>query len=258
MGNPRAVRGLLKCQKSEEADILFLSETKLDERRLEKFKVLLGMGNMEVVDCVGKGGGIVVFWRRGIDVVLRSKSKNHIDMEVLETGGSRWRFTGVYGEARSEHKYKMWEVLEELKQQHVAGVPWLCAGDFNEILFHHEKEGGVPRAQSCLDRFKMALEFCELDDLGFTGDVFTWRNKQTKGEPHVRERLDRAVANVEWRGKFPMFLVRNGDPYWSDHRPVSVLTETWQNTRRVSGSIPFKFEANWLKEEDCRGVVEEA
>jgi hypothetical protein len=21
-------------------------------------------------------------------------------------------------------------------------IPWLCAGDFNEILYHHEKEGG--------------------------------------------------------------------------------------------------------------------
>ena len=55
-----------------------------------------------------------------------------------------------------------------------------------------------------------------------------------------------------------MFLVRNGDPYWSDHRPVIVLTETWQKPRRVSGSNSFKFEATWLKEEDCRGVVEEA
>jgi hypothetical protein len=51
----------------------------------------------------------------------------------------------------------------------------------------------------------MALEVCELHDLRFTGDVFTWRNKQMKGDTHVRERLDRAVANAEWRGIFPCF-----------------------------------------------------
>jgi exonuclease III len=50
LGNTSAVQGLLKCQKSEEADILFLSKTKLDEMCLEKFKVMLGLGNMEVVD----------------------------------------------------------------------------------------------------------------------------------------------------------------------------------------------------------------
>jgi hypothetical protein len=61
----------------------------------------------------------------------------------------------------------------------------------------------------------MALESCELHDLGFIGDVFTWRNKQKKGSTHVRERLDRAMANGEWRGKFPMVLVKNGDMYRS-------------------------------------------
>jgi hypothetical protein len=65
LGNASAVQGLLKCQKSEEADILFMSKTKLDERCLEKFKVMLGLGNMEVVDCEGKGGGIAVFWWGG-------------------------------------------------------------------------------------------------------------------------------------------------------------------------------------------------
>ena len=80
----------------------------------------------------------------------------------------------IYGEARTNLKYKTWEVMEELRLHQPTGIPWLCAGDFNEILFHHEKEGGVPRALSCLDRFEMALESCELHDLGFCGDVFTW------------------------------------------------------------------------------------
>ena len=106
LGNAPAVWGLLQCQKAEEADILFLSETKMDEGRLTNFKQKLGLANMEAVDCERKGGEIVVFWRDGINVVLRSKSKNHIDLEVSETGGVKWRFTGVYGESHSEMKYK--------------------------------------------------------------------------------------------------------------------------------------------------------
>jgi hypothetical protein len=34
LGNHPAIRGLLEFQKSEGADILFLSKTKMDERRM--------------------------------------------------------------------------------------------------------------------------------------------------------------------------------------------------------------------------------
>ena len=69
-------------------------------------KKKLGVENLEVVGCEGKGGGLAVLWRRGISVVLKGKLKNHIDVEVLETGGQKWRFTGIYGEP--ELKYKSW------------------------------------------------------------------------------------------------------------------------------------------------------
>lgn len=64
------------------------------------------------------------------------------------------------------------------------------------------------RSQACMDRFKGALEFCELEDLGSTGDIFTWRNKQTKGSTHIQKRLDRAVANGGWRMAFPLLSVK--------------------------------------------------
>jgi hypothetical protein len=125
-------------------------------------------------------------------------------MEVKGEDNVMWRFTGVYGESRAELKYLTWELLRDLFSQHETNpMPWLCAGDFNEILFHHEKEGGVPRSQACLDRFKEALEDCELHDLGFSGDVFTWRNKQFREDDYIRERLDRAVANEMWRECYP-------------------------------------------------------
>lgn len=55
-----------------------------------------------------------------------------------------------------------------------------------------------------------------------------------------------------------MFLVKNGDPYRSDHRPVIVLTESCPRERRLGGAGAFKFEAHWLKEEGCREVVKAA
>jgi hypothetical protein len=98
-------------------------------------------------------------------------------------------------------------------------------GDFNEILLGHEKKGGLPKPQSCMDNFREALEDCSLDDLGFSGDMFTWRNNNHSSAHYIRERLDRVVADVHWCMRFPNFKVRNGDPRHLDHRPVIVSME---------------------------------
>ena len=74
-------------------------------------------------------------------------------------------------------------------------LPWLCSGDFNEILFGCEKEGGPLRAESSMQKFRLALEDCDLHDLGFIGDPFTWRNNHNLAARFIKERLDRAVAN---------------------------------------------------------------
>lgn len=70
LGNRPIVRGLLALQKNEDPDILFLSETRLDKHRVEKFRSMLGLNNMLVQNNKGTGGGIALFWRRGINVTL--------------------------------------------------------------------------------------------------------------------------------------------------------------------------------------------
>jgi hypothetical protein len=184
---------------------------------------MLGLSNMVVKDCVGKGGGLAVFWLRGIDVVLRNFSDNHIDVDVCEDDGYKWRFTGIYGFPQTEDRHKTWTLLRDLHSQE--DVPWLCAGDFNEILYQHEKEGGLLRPQAQMDRFREAMVDCELQDLGFEGDVYTWRNNNRRAQGYVRERLDRALANMEWRAHFATVHVLNGDPRHSDHRPIIISTE---------------------------------
>lgn len=171
-----------------------------------------------------------MLWRKGVNLNLRNYSVNHIDVDIVEDDGFTWRFTGIYGEPRLEHKHRTWRLLRDLHR--LRDLPWLCTRDFNEILHHHEKKGGVLRSQVYLDNFKQALEDCDLSDLGFIGDVYTWHNNQHNSDDYIKERLDRAIANGGWRARFSHVAVHNGDPYHSDHRPVIITTETAHRRRR--------------------------
>ena len=88
---------------------------------------------------------------------LRNTVQYYIDVDVKDDG-FEWRFTGVYGESKGDLKYRTWQQLQGLYAE--PAKPWLCAGDFNEILLSHEKEGGRPQSQGCMDRFRETLEYC--------------------------------------------------------------------------------------------------
>jgi hypothetical protein len=94
--------------------------------------------------------------------------------------------------SKAKEKDKTWRLMRILKNQY--DMAWLCLGDFNEILFESEKVGGRRKAQSSIEKFRHALEDCGLDDLGFVGDAFTWRNHHHQAEGYIKQRLDRAVG----------------------------------------------------------------
>ncbi|KAJ1266324.1 hypothetical protein BS78_08G142100 [Paspalum vaginatum] len=244
--NASAVRGLLDVQKRESPDILFLSETKMDWKRIEMFRWILSMPNLLVKECKGLSGGLALFWRKEIDLTVTSISKYHIDALIKEEGKGEWRFTGIYGEPKAEDKEKTWRLMRILKNRWKK--PWLCAGDFNEILFNYEKEGGQPRNHTYLEMFRTTLEECHLQDLGLVGDAFTWRNNHHSATGYIKERLDRAVACDQWRRANPLTRVINGDPRHSDHRPIIVeIGEREVSWGNPNGRGDMKFEAKWLE-----------
>ena len=198
-----------------------------------------------------------MLWKREVNLSLRWLGRMHIDVTIEEVDGYKWRLTGIYGEPRPDHREETWRLLRTLHQQEK--LPWVCIRDFNEILYNFEKQGGVPRAHSQMDRFHDALNFCNLNDLGFEGDVFTWRNNNFRLDGYIRERLDRAVANPQWCMRFPGYKVRNGCPEHSDHRPVILdVHGAAQRRRPPPNNLNKRFEARWLLEEDCEQLVTEA
>lgn len=138
LGNRPAVRGLVDIQRQEVPGIMFLSETRMDEGRMGRFRAMLDMPNMLVQNNRGKSGGLALFSRKGLKVTLRWVGRMHIDTIVEEEEeGFKWWLTGIYGESHAEKKGETWRLLRTL--HHQIQLPWVCMGDFNEVLFNHEK-----------------------------------------------------------------------------------------------------------------------
>lgn len=131
--------------------------------------------------------------------------------------------------------------------------PWLCVGDFNYILSQAEKKGGKPFADCSRRELHKFLEQCNLIYLGFKGNSFTWTNKRI-GRANIKERLDKAVANVEWRSLFSNASIQHLPMIASDHAPL-VINSTGDPLSRPK---PFRFEEAWTREDSCASVIKNA
>ena len=157
---------------------VLLSETYLNKAKAEKLRKKLKMDSMEVHESNGASGGLLLFWRRPLAIQLRDKDKNFIDVTVGDGTDEVWRFTGFYGEPKWEDKHLSWSCLRDLHQR--IKLPWLIVGDFNEILYSHEKEGGALRPMHMMQNFRDALVDCELEDMGCSGELYTWRRRRIR------------------------------------------------------------------------------
>jgi endonuclease/exonuclease/phosphatase family metal-dependent hydrolase len=144
-------------------------------------------------------------------------SQYHIDMIVNDGQADPWRLTSVYGEAQTSERQKNWDMLKFIKAS--SPLPWLCIGDFNEVLPRSEHQGVQERSYSQIACFRDAMDVCELNNLGFEGRAWTFE-KKVAGGSYCRVRLDRALATGEWCTWFPSATVRHHSAGASDHSPI--------------------------------------
>ena len=134
-------------------------------------------------------------------------------------------------------------------------LPWCFLCDFNELLQVQDKQGRPPQAHNHMQAFRDTLDTCGFVDLGYSGPDFTWHG--CRGGELIWERLDQGVANYEWLAKFPTRQVRHLNCFTSDHRPILVSLASNVERQRWRRKL-FRFEAKWLIEPACNGVVSKA
>ncbi|KAL4620053.1 hypothetical protein ACB092_06G126100 [Castanea dentata] len=221
--------------------LVFLSETKASESKMKEFQQKLKLTQGIMVPSEGKSGGLAMIWKEGTDVRLKSCSNSHIDV-VVHSGSSvsSWRATGFYGQPNTSKRHISWKLLNSLRKQ--CEMPWVVFGDFNEITQSEEKVGWMERDARQMREFRECLNNCDLTSLGFVGQRYTWCNGHL-GEQRTLIRLDRMVANEEWRGLFPEAKVYHVAMFASDHCLLVLCLQ-----RKVFSRLTkrrFLFEAMW-------------
>ncbi|KAL0410924.1 UNVERIFIED_CONTAM: hypothetical protein Slati_3682100 [Sesamum latifolium] len=221
LGSTWTVRVLNELIRLHNPALVFLSETKCKKRKCEILKEKFNLFGINV-DSQGKGGGLMLLWRKDINLVVHSFSHSHIDAGISnEEGTNGWRFTGLYGHPEAAKRTETWSLLQKLRD--FSSRPWLCAGDFNEILSMDEKTG-APHPRRQIEEFRSCIADCQIMDLGCCGAKFTWCNRR-EAPNTVRVRLDRACASMSWQAMFPHTRVTTEAARGSDHNPLIINLE---------------------------------
>ncbi|XP_031120872.1 uncharacterized protein LOC116024110 [Ipomoea triloba] len=254
LGNPRTVHEVLDLVSRKKPEFVFLMETKVGRSHAERLRIKLGFEGLFYVNSVCLSGGLALFWRKNNTARLLSFSKNHVDVEVSMAGLGSWRMTGFYGFPERARRSASWDLLRSLVDR--STLPWVVLGDFNDLLFQHEKRGGNPHPDSLLRGFGEAVDECRLTQLPMQGYQFTWERGNGTLD-WMEERLDKVLARADWCEALPDATVTNLLTRSSDHSAlflgVKEDRQGWGGSRKN-----FKFEMAWIHDEGCRKQVEEA
>ncbi|WZY87924.1 hypothetical protein YC2023_044659 [Brassica napus] len=249
LGNPFTIRRIKEIYKNISPDIMFLMETKNNDEFIKKKLQSLNYPHYVSIPPDGTSGGLALYWKDNITLEVLDSSPNIIDTKVSFKGSQSF-ISFIYGAPAVENRAAFWAKVSQIGNDRE--LPWLLAGDFNEILDNSEKEGGPARWEGSFTTFRSFVSQNGLWDLNHSGNHLSWRG--SRYSHFIRSRLDRAMANCAWSERFPMgrscYLRFEG----SDHRPLIIYFNS--STSRKRGV--FRFNRTLTEYDEVTGLIDSA
>jgi len=239
-------------------------ETRLKENDPKaKFNLLYGpLSNLYMIDCtMNKGhraGGLAILWNDVLKVDILNSNKMFIGLYITACNlNISWYSTGFYGYPYTSKKHLTCQAIRDINQTRIDSN-WLIFGDFNLMLNSSEKLGGNIVGFHLTKLFNDTLNGCDLTDLGYYGDKYTWANNQID-HIHIKEIIDRFCATSNWICTFPKYINKHLLRYSSDHNPILLeFSEDSHNRANLHKPKIQRFEHIWAQDQESYQIVKEA
>lgn len=233
----RVVRDWMKQGKF---DFGCLIETKVKEGRAERivnsvFKDWSLLSNYED----HRLGRLWLVWRNNVRVTPLYKTSQLITCSIYIEGRKEEFFVSfIYASNFAAERKTLWN---DLRYHHDSPLfqdkAWLICGDFNEILEgdDHSLYDSSPFIPPGMRDFQDLVRHCELTDLSYQGQRFTWCNKRHEGV--ICKKLDRVLVSRKWTQQYGQSFSVFEPGGCSDHlRCRFYVSEEAKRVKR-----PFKF-----------------
>lgn len=109
LGSDTVVRALHGQIRKLRPSMIFRSEMKINDRRINGVKRRMGYRRGFNLPPIGKAGGLSLWWDDSVKVEIIFSSKHVIDARVREVGELMWvRVTRIYGTSYRRENAKFW------------------------------------------------------------------------------------------------------------------------------------------------------
>lgn len=188
LGSPLTIQSLRALVAQEKPIVLCLLETNNREDVVTRMQKRSKFHNCFTVNSRSLVGGLAVFWNEQVTIYIMSSTISFVDSICnLEETKQRMHITFVYAPNDFQQRLRLWEEIHQTNRLNCD--PWLCVGDFNEILYQWEKVGRrVAETYKC-KAFQDFTNACALMDLESKGCAHTWANNR-EGDELIMKRLD--------------------------------------------------------------------
>lgn len=87
LGNPRIVLKIGRLVQEKKLAIVFLMETKIENKQVVRIKLKLGLLNGLAIYLIGNQGGFSLLWRHDIDLEIMNFMQHHVHSKISNDGG---------------------------------------------------------------------------------------------------------------------------------------------------------------------------
>ena len=148
--------------------IMIISETKLYGDRAQGIIDRLPLDKAIVANSFRHSGGLWLLWdSKQVELTELSSTEQEIHVIISSTANSPWLLSTIYTSLRLAERRLLWDNLKTMAGLH--SLPWVIAGDFNEVLMNRDKFGGNAISISRALKFQDCLNVCNMIDIGFVG-----------------------------------------------------------------------------------------